>query len=93
MSITKGHAGPSVSLSAIIVRACKKCQGPREIGKPCPCGNVDPADVTDLGVIASSQRSWWKRLKWNIYGFHVAQRRIRRTNKEMIRNTLEGCGE
>lgn len=82
----KGHVGPSVSLSAVIIRACSKCQGARELGMPCvTCGNREPPKVTDLGVIADHQKSRWKRLKWNLYGYHVAQRRIRKTNEEMLR--------
>jgi len=80
------HVGPSVSLSAIIIRACWACGGKRELGIPCgSCGSADPADVTDLGVIASHQKSRWERLKWNVWGYHVAQRRIRETNKAMLR--------
>jgi hypothetical protein len=83
------HVGPSVSLSAIVVRACEQCSGKREIGKPCgTCGNSEPAKVTDLGVIASHQKSRWDRLKWNLWGYHVAQHKIRKTNKEMLRS----CG-
>lgn len=90
----RAHIGPSVTLSAIIIRACDKCQGARELGKPCAgCGNTEPAVVTDLGVIADHKKSRWTRLKWNLWGFRIAQRRIRRTNKEMLKNTLEGCGE
>lgn len=90
----RSHVGPSVRLSAVIIRACDKCQGARELGKPCgTCGNREPAKVTDLGVIAEHQKSRWRRLKWNLWGFHAAQRRIRRTNKEMLKHSLEGCGE
>jgi len=82
----KTHVGPAVSLSAIIIRACWVCGGKRELGKPCgACGCADPAEVTDLGVIASHQGSRWKRLKWNLFGYHVAQRRIRKANKMMLR--------
>lgn len=92
--LMRAHVGPSVRLSAIIIRACTVCEGARELGKPCKsCGNSEPAQVTDLGVIASHQRSRWARLKWNLWGFRVAQRRIRRTNKEMLIHSLEGCGE
>ena len=84
------HIGPSVSLSAMVIRACDECDGKRELGKPCAgCGNKRPAKVTDLGVIASHQKSWWVRFKWNVWGFHVAQRKIRKTNKEMLRS----CGQ
>ena len=80
------HIGPSVQLSAVVIRACDKCKGKRELGKPCvTCGNREPAKVTDLGVIASHKKSRWARLKWNLYGYHVAQRRIRKTNKDMLR--------
>ena len=83
------HVGPGVTLSAIIVRACDNCQGKREVGKPCgACGNKKPARVADLGVIATHHKSRWNRLKWNLWGFHVAQRKIKKTNKEMLRS----CG-
>lgn len=86
----KSHVGPSVSLSAVVIRACTVCQGARELGKPCAaCGNREPPKVIDLGVIADHQKSWWERLKWNVWGFHMAQRRIRKTNKEMLRS----CGQ
>jgi hypothetical protein len=82
----KTHVGPSVALSAVVIRACWVCGGKRELGKPCEgCGSADPAQVTDLGVIASHQDSRWERLKWNLWGCHVAQRRIRKTNRMMLR--------
>jgi hypothetical protein len=82
----KSHVGPSIELSAIIVRACDVCQGKRELGTPCEtCGNSTPGEVTDLGVIASNQKSRWERLKWQMWGYYAAQRRIRKTNKAMLR--------
>jgi hypothetical protein len=81
------HVGPSVQLSAVVIRACKLCRGSRELGRPCVwCGNREPAEVRDLGVIASHQKSRWERFKWNIWGSRVAQHRIRKTNKEMLRS-------
>jgi hypothetical protein len=54
------------------------------MGTPCAgCGSTEPPDVIDLGVIASSQKSKWKQIKWNLWGYHAAQRRIRRVNKEL----------
>lgn len=86
----KSFMGPSVQLSAVIIRACESCGHKRELGKPCAgCQSTTPPRVTDLGIIASKQRSRWARLKWHIWGFHAAQRRIRKTNKEMLR----ACGE
>lgn len=83
-------AGPSVTLTAVIVRACRECGGKREIGRPCPaCGNTRPPDVRDLGVIASRQRSLRKRLAWNLWGCHLAQQRIRHENKRMLRENLK----
>lgn len=83
MGVTNAHAGPSLQLSAIVVRACANCGHKRELGKPCEgCGTSEPASVTDLGVIASHKKSRWERFKWNVYGYHAAQRRIRRINKE-----------
>lgn len=84
MGFTNAHAGPSMQLSAIVVRACQNCGYKREMGKVCGgCGTQEPPDVTDLGVIASHKKNRWERFKWNVYGYHVAQRRIRRVNKEM----------
>ena len=88
------RTGPSVTLSAIVIRACNICQGTRELGKPCAwCGNREPADVTDLGVIASRPSGALAKLKWDLWQYHAAQRRIRRANKVMLKNSLEGCGE
>lgn len=79
----RARAGPSVELSAIIIRACSRCGSPREMRKPCAtCGNPDPAKVTDLGVIAARNRSRWKVIKWKLWGYHAAQRRIRKANAE-----------
>jgi hypothetical protein len=83
-------AGPAVQLSAVIIRACSSCGQKRELGKPCAgCGSMTPPDVTDLGVIAGSYRGFWRRLKWNLWQYHAAQRRIRKINKEMLR----ACGQ
>ena len=85
----KGYVGPSVSLSAIVVRACDECGHGREVGKPCAgCGNKRPAKVSDLGVIASNQRSRWAQFKWNAWGRFVANRKIRKTNREQL---TEAC--
>jgi hypothetical protein len=79
----KGRIGPSVELSAIIIRACK-CGHEREAGKPCAgCGDKNPPKVTDLGVIASRNNKFWRRLKWNLWGYRAAQRRMKLANKEM----------
>lgn len=80
----KSHVGPSIKLSAIVIRACDDCAGSRELGKPCAhCGNTKPATVRDLGVIAAKDRSWWDRMKWKCWGVYAAQRRIKKTNREM----------
>lgn len=83
----KSFVGPSVEVKAVVIRACNACDGKREFGKPCICGNTEPAQVTDLGVIASKQRSRWQRLKWHVWGYHLAQRRIKAENKRMLRET------
>lgn len=78
------RTGPAIRLSAVVTRACNKCGGKREMGKACGgCGNTQPPQVVDLGVIAATEQSWWERLKWNLWGFRAAQRRIRRVNKEL----------
>ena len=84
MSDIKTRMGPSVELSAVIVRACG-CGHKRELGKPCEgCGTSEPPEVTDLGVIAATNTSRWKRLKWNLWEHRAANRRISKINKEMI---------
>jgi hypothetical protein len=91
----KTRIGPSAQLAAVIIRACS-CGHPREMGKPCAgCGSEKPPQVTDLGVIAAGYQSRWKRLKWKTWGYHAAQRRINRVNRDMLKNSLrspEGCG-
>ena len=83
----KTHVGPGIHLSAIVIRACVKCGSGRELGKPCAgCGNKEPGKVTDLGVIASHPQNRWERFKWNIWGVYAAQRRIKKTNREMLRS-------
>jgi hypothetical protein len=86
----KTNIGPSVNLSAIIVRACSICSHPREMGKPCgECGNAHPPEIVDLGMIASHDKSRWERFKWNMWGYQAAQRRIKKANEEMLRS----CGQ
>jgi hypothetical protein len=76
-------ARTGVELSAIIIRACSLCGGKRELRKQCAsCGNPEPAKAVDLGIIAARNRSRWKNLKWKLWGYHAAQRRIRKANKE-----------
>lgn len=83
MSSVAGQAGPSVQLSAIVVRACQ-CGHKREMGKPCGgCGSSEPPKVTDLGIIAATGWNWRRRLKWNLWGYRAAQRRINQVNKEL----------
>lgn len=87
--IMRTKVRPDIRLSAVVVRACE-CGHKREIGKPCEgCGSKKPAKVKDLGVIASSRRRWWDRFKWNAWQYFLAQRRIRKTNREMLRS----CGK
>jgi hypothetical protein len=79
----KARVGPAAQLSAVIIRACQ-CGAKREFGKPCAeCGNQDPPEALDLGVIAATRMTRWGRLKWNLWGFRAAQRRIRKANKQM----------
>jgi hypothetical protein len=84
--LTRSRAAPSAQLSAMIIRACP-CGHPREMGKPCAgCGSAVPPKVTDLGIIAAGYQSRWKRLKWNLWGYHAAQRRINHVNRTMLEN-------
>jgi hypothetical protein len=73
-----------VTLSAIIIRACALCGEKREQGKNCAsCGNTDPPQVHDLGVIAARHDDPVKALHWKLFGQHAAARRVRLANKEL----------
>jgi hypothetical protein len=90
--MSKAHVGPGVKLSAVVIRACDKCQGKRELGKPCVnCGNRKAPVVKDLGVIATRETTRWAYWKWILWGSPAAQRRIKKTNKEQLKRNLGEC--
>jgi hypothetical protein len=77
-----GRAWTRVEVSHVIVRACARCQHPREIGEPCAgCGNPEPPVVHDLGVQAYTHRNPLKRWAWHLAGQHLAARRARQAAK------------
>lgn len=78
MTDATGQAWTSVEVSHVIVRACVRCQHPREQDKPCAgCGNPEPPVVHDLGVQSFTHRSPLRRLSWRLFGQHLAARRAR----------------
>ena len=79
----------AVELSAVVIRACEKCGAARpDPVVPCPrCGNPDPPRVHDLGVIAAQYMNQRRRLRWVLYGTHLADWRIRRANKARRRRS------
>ena len=78
-------------VSAVIIRACWQCQGPREAGLPCAsCGNSDPAVVTDLGVVSATYRNPLRRLWRHLAGDPLARRRIRSANQRGLEDGAAG---
>jgi hypothetical protein len=78
MPEVNARAVVSVTVRPVIVRACARCGGPRQISAPCAgCGNPDPPDTQDLGVQSAYYRNPFKRLAWLIAGQHLAARRAR----------------
>jgi len=72
------RAWSRVEVSHVIVRACTRCQHPREQGTPCEgCGNAEPPVVHDLGVQSYTHRNPLKRFGWWAVGQHLAARRAR----------------
>lgn len=83
MTTAKANAGVSaMTVKQVIVRACIRCQGPREIGEPCArCGLPDAPVVHDVGAVAAWYRNPFKRAWWNAAGQHLAAARTRRANR------------
>lgn len=74
----------NVTVSAIIVRACSVCGGARQQDVSCVnCGNTEPAQVHDLGVVAKYDKNPVEQLKWKLFGQPAAARRARQANKEI----------
>ncbi len=69
-------------VTAVIIRACARCGSPRDLGRPCgECGNPDPPEVTDLGVVSASYRNPLRRAWRHVTGDPLARRRIRNANR------------
>lgn len=74
----------NATLSAVIIRACAICGEKREQDKDCAsCGNTNPPEVIDLGVIAASHTDPVKALSWQLFGQRAAAHRARRANREL----------
>jgi len=80
---TEGKA--NVTMSAVIVRACSVCGGPRQMDADCAgCGNTEPAQVHDLGIQAANYGlDPVKQLAWQLFGKRQAEKRARQANREI----------
>lgn len=78
-----------MDVSAKIIRACRECNGPRQIDTDCAsCGLTEPPEVIDLGIIAAQRGDPLKSAWWNAVGTRLADRRIHKANKAI----KELCG-
>lgn len=69
-------------VSAVIIRACALCGSPRDLGAPCGgCGNPDPPETTDLGVVSAAYRNPLRRMARHLIGEPLARRRIQDANR------------
>lgn len=69
MNTGRVKAGPRVSLSAVVTRACSCCGQPRRQEAVCgSCGNTERPTALDLGVIATSRLSFLEHVKWRLWG-------------------------
>jgi hypothetical protein len=76
----------SAEVSAVVIRACARCGGAREIGTRCAkCGNADAPEVTDLGVISATYRSPRRQAWRHIVTDPLARRRIRKASRRTAR--------
>ena len=77
-------------VSHVIVRRCSACikQGvisTRTIGEPCgTCGNPEPPETVELGVVSATYRNPVKRIWWNLVRRPLANRRIRRAGARTL---------
>lgn len=82
-----GHAEgkTNVTVSAVIVRACSVCGGPRQVDADCgTCGNTEPAQTHDLGIVAARYGlDPAKQLAWQLFGKRRAENRVRQANREL----------
>lgn len=75
-------AGTNAVLRPVIVRACVKCGGKRQLDTPCAdCGNPDAPVVHDLGVQAASFTNPAKQFAWDTFGSLLAARRAHKANE------------
>lgn len=80
------EAVASAEVSHVIVRACTRCGGRRELDTACAgCGNREAPEVTNLGVVTAIYRNPLKRMWWQLAGRHAANHRIRRANARAAR--------
>jgi hypothetical protein len=69
-------------VSAVIIRACALCGSPRVLEVPCAsCGNPDPPEVTDLGIVAATYRNPLRRAWRHLATGPLARRRIEAANR------------
>jgi hypothetical protein len=79
----RAEAKSRVIVSAVIVRACSVCGGPRQQGADCGgCGNTEPAVTQDAGIVAAQYTNPVEALAWKLFGQWRAARRIARINRE-----------
>lgn len=72
-----------VTLSAVVIRACSVCGGPRQQGADCAgCGNTEPAVTQNAGIVAAHYTNPVEALAWKLFGQRRAARRIARINRE-----------
>lgn len=80
------EAVASAEVSHVIIRACSKCGGRRELDTACAgCGNREAPEVSDLGVVIATYSNPLRRVAWHLVGKPLAERRIRRANARAIR--------
>jgi hypothetical protein len=73
-------------VAAVVIRGCDRCGYRRDPGRPCGgCGNTEPAVVHDLGVVAATYSNPVKAAWWRLAGSRLADRRIKRTNRQIAR--------
>jgi hypothetical protein len=74
----------------VIVRRCDVCIqngiiSVRTVGEPCgTCGNPEPPETTELGVVSAVYRNPIKRAWWKTVREPLANRRIRRAGARTL---------
>jgi len=85
MSDTSTETIASAEVRHIIVRGCSSCGSSRTMDTPClGCGNTEPAEMVNLGVVSASYRNPIRQFWWNHIGQPLAERRIRRANRRAL---------